>query len=162
MRPSSSAALAVVVVIGAALAGCGAGETSRCELDVTERCGPPRAKVVRVVDGDTAEIASGVKVRYLLVDTPELSGNELFSQEARDYNRSVVEGRDVELEYDEACRDRYQRLLCYVCVGGVMVNEELLRRGLAKTLIIPPNRRYEAELKAIEAEAKAQRLGIWQ
>lgn len=149
--------LALVALLGA----CGA-EAERCKLDPSERCGPARAKVVRVVDGDTSEIEGGLKLRYLLVDTPELSGNELFSSEAKEFNRSQVEGRQVTLEYDEQCRDRYDRLLCYVCVGATMVNEELLRRGLARTLIIPPNRRYEKEFKALEAEAKAQRLGIWQ
>ena len=35
-------------------------------------CGPRSAVVVRAIDGDTVELDSGERVRYLLVDTPEL------------------------------------------------------------------------------------------
>jgi micrococcal nuclease len=150
------------VVYAFALFGCGNGEEERCKLDPSERCGPARARVIRVVDGDTVELEGNIKVRYLGVDTPELSDQELFSEEARDYNRSLVEGKDVTLEYDQECRDRFSRLLCFVCIGSTVVNEELLRRGLAKTLIIPPNTSRADELRAIEAEAKERRVGLWQ
>ena len=109
----------------------------QCGLGDFDSCGPSEAVVKRVVDGDTVELQSGEKVRYIGVDTPEKGENGY--DEATDFNRTMVEGKEVHLEYDERCRDMYNRLLAYVCADGTMVNEELLREGHAKPLHIKPN-----------------------
>lgn len=53
-------------------------------------------KVVRVVDGDTIEIESGQKVRYIGIDTPETVDPrktvQCFGKEASNKNRELVEG----------------------------------------------------------------------
>ncbi len=41
----------------------------------------------------------------------------------------MVEGKNVRLEFDQTLRDRYGRLLAYVYLGDVMINEELIRQG---------------------------------
>ena len=51
----------------------------------------------------------------------------------------------MRLVFDAERRDVYGRLLAYVYVGDEFVNAELVRRGYARTLTIPPNDRY-AEL----------------
>ncbi len=133
--------LACVALAALALAGC---EDSRCQqvrdscgLGDNDHCGPAEAVVKRIVDGDTVELESGEKVRYIGVDTPE-KGQPGYS-EATEFNRGAVEGQTVELIYDERCRDRYNRLLAYVCADATMINEELLREGHAKPLHISPN-----------------------
>ena len=45
----------------------------------------------------------------------------------------------MSLETDAEVRDKYGRLLAYVYVGGVRYDDELLRLGFARLLIIPPN-----------------------
>jgi micrococcal nuclease len=140
--------------------GCQAGP-SRCQLEEGERCGPARALVSRVIDGDTVELEGGARVRYIGVDTPELADNEFYAAEARDYNTGLVQGVEVELEYDVECADYFKRLLCYVCVGEIMVNEELLRNGYAKTLPIPPNTRYKETFASLEDEAQSRGVGVW-
>lgn len=140
-----------------------AGSTDEGSSDEDSRCGPTRGVVDRVIDGDTVTLASGDKVRYLLVDTPEMSEPRgCYAEEARNFNRQLVEGQEVTLAYDVECEDDFGRLLAYVSVGDRSVNELLLERGFACTLIIPPNGHEEREhYEALEAQARAGRVGMW-
>jgi micrococcal nuclease len=138
------------------LSGCG---------DAPEpRCGPSEAVVRHVIDGDTVELSSGERVRYLLVDTPETTGDtpECFGPEARARNRTLVEGRRISLRYDAECTDRYGRLLAYVSVGTTDVNARLVADGYACVLHIPPNGASRVrEFKALQNTAAAGPVGIW-
>ena len=140
-----------VVLVFSALSGCGESRCQQirelCTLGDNDQCGPSEAVVVRVLDGDTVELEGGEKVRYIGADTPE-KGQDGFA-EATDFNISMVKGKEVHLEYDEQCRDKYKRLLAYVCVDDTMVNEELIRQGHAKTLHIKPNTCNKDELDKI-------------
>ncbi len=127
-------------------------------------CGPSAGTVTRVIDGDTVVLASGERVRYLLVDTPESTGGkrECFGAQASALNRELTEGRTVQLRYAEACTDRYGRLLAYVTVDGREVNTQLVERGYACVLYIPPaGESRRAEFKALEAAARQARRGLW-
>ena len=126
-------------------------------------CGPAWGTVLRVIDGDTIELTSGEKVRYLHVDTPETYKQppECYSEEAKQFNIALIDGRTVALEYDEQCTDNYDRLLAFVCVDGRMVNKLLLERGYADLLIIPPNGKYKAEFQALKDAAQAESAGMW-
>lgn len=125
-------------------------------------CGPTRALVTRVVDGDTVEVETGDKVRYLLVDTPEMP-DSCYAKEAADFNAALVEGREVSLAYDEAaCRDRYGRLLAYVFVDGGEVNRLLVEQGYACVYVLPPaGVSREAEFRAWQDQAIHARRGLW-
>jgi micrococcal nuclease len=117
--------------------------------------------VTIVIDGDTVVISSGEKVRYIGIDTPELFPEEAFGQEATKANRELVLGKSVTLEKDVSETDKYDRLLRYVWVDGIMVNMELVRRGLAEAKAYPPDTKYRALLEAAESEAKLAGRGIW-
>ena len=58
-------------------------------------------------------------------------------------------------------RDVYGRLLAYVYLGDRFVNAELVRRGLARTLTIPPNDRFAARFKRLEMAAARAGRGLW-
>lgn len=119
--------------------------------------------VERVVDGDTVQLVGGEKIRYLMVDTPEsTTTHECYGENAKTFNRDLVEGKEVELRYDVVREDRYGRTLAYVTVGGVEVNTLLVERGFGCVLHIPPDGddRLE-EFKALEAAAKAANRGLW-
>lgn len=124
--------------------------------------------VVRIVDGDTIHVRVGdrlEKVRYIGVNTPELHhprrGAEPGGREARDVNRRLVDGQRVRLELDVRSRDRYGRLLAYVWRGDLMVNEELVRRGYAQVMTVPPNVRYQDLFRRREREARESGRGLW-
>lgn len=143
--------LALVAVLGTC--ACASGEGARC--------GPTEATVKEVIDGDTIELAGGQRVRYLLVDTPELA-TDCYGPEAKRLNAELVLGRRVSLSYDVECTDRFGRLLAYVSVGDRDINRVLLERGYACTLYIPPDgeaRREEFAL--VEAAAKEAKRGMW-
>jgi len=121
-----------------------------------------QARVVRVIDGDTIEIAGGTHVRYIGMDTPESYPEvEFYGPEAKAKNIELVEGKVVTLVKDVSETDKYGRLLRYVYVDGVFVNGELVRLGYARAVAYPPDTKYELLLSQLEKEAKAAKLGIW-
>ena len=63
-------------------------------------------------------------------------------------------GKSVRLEFDVQRRDKYGRLLAYVWVADTLVNEELVRRGYAELLTIPPNVRYAERLAEARRAAR--------
>jgi micrococcal nuclease len=81
--------------------------------------------------------------------------------EAYEMNRKLVEGKRVRLEMDVEQRDRFQRLLAYVFVGGLFVNAELVKAGYATALIYSPNVRYHQLFLDLQEEAKVEHRGLW-
>ena len=126
-------------------------------------CGPTTGTVARAIDGDTIELESGERIRYLLVDTPEsTTEQECFGEEAKEFNKDLVEGQEVTITYDEECEDRFDRLLGYISVNGRDVNKLLVERGFACVLQIDPNGVDRvSEYEALETAAKAQKRGLW-
>ena len=121
-----------------------------------------QVKVVRVIDGDTIEIAGGAHVRYIGIDTPETYPKvEFYGPEAKAKNIELVEGKLVTLEKDVSETDKYGRLLRYVYVDGIFVNGELVRLGYAEAVAYPPDTRYQWQLEQLEKEAKSAKRGLW-
>ncbi len=127
--------------------------------------GEESAMVSRVIDGDTIVLATGEKVRYIGMDTPELvhpkKPVECFAKEAKEANQKLVEGRAVRLEKDVSERDKYGRLLRYVFVGDIMVNDYLVRQGFAHVSTYPPDVRYQEQFRQAEREARENNRGLW-
>ncbi|KKS14312.1 hypothetical protein A2617_03910 [Candidatus Daviesbacteria bacterium RIFOXYD1_FULL_41_10] len=123
------------------------------------------AEVVRVVDGDTIEIAGGKTVRYIGIDTPETVDPRrpvgCFGKEASDKNKELVEGRQVKLVKDVSETDKYGRLLRYVYVGDTFVNDFLVRNGFAKSSSYPPDIKFQEQFREAENEAREGNKGLW-
>ena len=127
-------------------------------------CGPSSGHVARVIDGDTIELTSGVKIRYLLVNAPETTNghNDCYGSNAATFNTDLVLDKDVDLAYDVECEDKFGRTLAYVSVAGQEVNKLMLERGFACLLHIPPDGDSRLdEYKALEDAAKAANKGLW-
>jgi micrococcal nuclease len=130
-------------------------------------------RVTRVVDGDTVKVSlargRGTRtVRYIGVDTPESvkpgEPVQCYAKQASSFNQRLVEGRRVRLQVGRERTDRYGRLLAYVYVrggGGRFVNAELLRRGYARTLAIPPNTDRAGRFALLERRARRDGRGLW-
>lgn len=123
-------------------------------------------RVVRVIDGDTIELEGGFRVRLLGVNTPETKHPDLppepWGREAFEFTRSQVEGRAVRLELDQERWDNYRRVLAYVYVGDLLLNEEIVRRGFSRAITSFPIRsdRKRLFMRAEEAARSAQ-CGLW-
>jgi len=83
-------------------------------------------KARSIKDGDTIILENGEEVRYIGIDTPEES--QPYFEEAKEFNRKMVEGKRVFLEYDQETKDKYSRTLAYVWVDSLLVNAELVPR----------------------------------
>ena len=127
------------------------------------------SSVVRVIDGDTIEVAGGTRIRLIGVDTPETvdPGRPVgcFGPEATRYaNELIPPGTRVRLVYDVQRRDSYGRTLAYVykLSDGVFVNLALARNGFAQQDTVPPNVAHAEEFRAAAATARGASLGLWQ
>src|SRR4051795_5464402 len=124
-------------------------------------------RVQRVVDGDTVVLAGGERVRYIGIDTPESvkpgTPVQCFAKAASHFNARLVAGQRVRLRFDAERRDRYGRLLAYVyrARDGLFVNAQLVRRGYARTLTIPPNVAHAEDFRRLAAYARRHGAGLW-
>jgi micrococcal nuclease len=150
---------------------------SRCGIrdnGSAEPSGPLSARVTHVVDGDTIDVeladGSDETVRYIGIDTPETDKPgtpvECGGPRAHDVNDQLVYGKTVILRFDAERRDVYGRLLAYVYLpraGGrpLFVNAEFARRGLARTLTIPPNDSFAALFDRLATRAGVLGRGLW-
>jgi micrococcal nuclease len=126
------------------------------------------APVVRVIDGDTIEARIGSEledVRLIGVDTPETvkpgTPVQCFGPRASAFTHRLLEGRVVHLVFGVERRDVYGRLLAYARLGRRFVNAALVRRGLARSLTIPPNDRHAPLFQRLERSAARSGRGLW-
>jgi micrococcal nuclease len=149
----------IAALVAISLLGC----ADPSDGDTGSECGPSTATVARVVDGDTIDLDSGERVRYLMIDTPEsTTTTECYGPEAKELNEMLVGGKEIKLRYDVECMDKYGRLLAYIEVSGQEINKVLLERGYACVLHIPPNGDDVVdEYEALETEARMLDKGLW-
>ncbi len=121
--------------------------------------------VARVIDGDTLKLEDGRTVRYIGIDTPETVSPskpvQCFGKEASDKNRELVEGKKVRLVKDVSETDKYGRLLRYVFVGDLFVNDYLVREGYAHAVTFPPDIKFSDQFKNAQKDARERKIGLW-
>ena len=130
-------------------------------------------RVAKVIDGDTIELDTKQKVRYIGIDTPETKhpqkGVECFGKEAYEKNKELVEGKTVQLMKDVSEVDKYGRLLRYVYVmppeasmsATLFINQYLVQEGYAHAATFPPDVTYSEQFRTLETEARSQNKGLW-
>jgi micrococcal nuclease len=132
--------------------------------------GPPTLSgvVLRAVDGETIEVRVGDRieaVRYIGVRTPVIphpTKSGAFRAQAAAANATlVVVGQEATLEPGIMPRDNAGRLLAFVYANGRFINAELVRRGFAEVVTIPPNVQRRHEFLALQIEAQRARVGLW-
>jgi micrococcal nuclease len=121
-----------------------------------------KALFLTVIDGDSLRVemnGRSIEVRLIGIDAPE--GGQQYGTEARTRAMRICYGRDLTLEFDTERTDRYGRTLAYVYCGKVLLNEEMVRAGLAIAIAVKPNTAHFERFKRAEAEARAARRGFW-
>jgi micrococcal nuclease len=130
------------------------------------------AKVVSVVDGDTIELESGEKLRYIGIDTPETKhprkGVECFGREASNKNKELVEGKTILMQKDVSETDKFGRLLRYIYLPSpttsdeaLFVNQYLVEQGYAFAVSFPPDIAQNTQFKEAELYAREHNVGLW-
>jgi micrococcal nuclease len=125
-------------------------------------------RVDRVVDGDTLLLENRARIRLIGIDTPETVKPdhpvEPFGPEATEFARKRIAsaGGHVRLVFDGKRKDRYDRFLAHVYIGEELLNESLVRAGLARArLEFDYSESYKERYRRAEAAARAAGRGIW-
>ena len=89
-------------------------------------------EVVGITDGDTITVLNSktlkdVKIRLYGIDCPE--GGQAFSKRARQFTSKMVYGKVVEVKVMDT--DRYGRTMAMIYADKTLLNEELVKVGLA-------------------------------
>ena len=133
------------------------------------RLEPGEYRVLRVVDGDTLLLEyARTRVRLQGIDTPETVKEDTpvedWGPEATQYTRRFVQdaaGR-VRIEIDGEAVDRYGRQLVFVWHEDRLLNEELVRQGLARAkLVYGYSEAKKKRLRAAQADAETHGRGMW-
>jgi len=143
-------------------------------------------KVVKVIDGDTIRClmpdGKVKRIRLMGIDTLETtSGNKAVRQAkwfkgglktvkkygllAKELVKRLVSGKRVFLEIALRKKDRNGRILAYVWLDeekNLMLNEILVRNGLAFVYIIPPQIKYLSLLGKAQEDAQELKKGFWE
>ncbi|WP_421424047.1 thermonuclease family protein [Agrobacterium rosae] len=120
------------------------------------------ASNVTVVDGDTLDV-DGVRYRLHGIDAPEASQTCLDRMASRwDCGQAAITmikklTSNGSVTCDARGKDAYDRTLAVCTAGGVEINSEMVRRGMAWAF-----RRYSLDYARLEDVAAADRVGVWQ
>ncbi len=114
--------------------------------------------VSRAVDGDTVDSSIG-KIRLLGINTPEKKMP--YYSEAKEFLKNLTEGKTVKVVKIEGnTRDKYGRMLGYIFIEDLFVNEEILKAGMANLYFYDEDP-YIGRLKDAEKFAREKGIGIW-
>lgn len=129
------------------------------------------ATVAWVFDGDTIRLSNGTRVRYAGINAPEIAHEgqpaqplpaQPFAGEAYMFNKRLIMGNRVRVQFDQEKYDQYGRLLAYVfLLDGTFLNGVLVEKGLAIVYTTPPNVRYDQDLLTLQRRAMSERVGLW-
>ena len=114
-------------------------------------------KVIAVLDGDTVLVrrAHGVlKIRLADIDAPEKA--QPFGASSQRSLSGMVLGKQVQVV--SQATDQYGRMVAHLGVGGLDVNTEQIRRGMAWEYSFHHS---NPGLIALEAEARQAPRGLW-
>lgn len=135
---------------------------------VTSKQTTYEATFIDCVDGDTVKLKVNYKaesVRLLAIDTPEIGSDpDYYGKEASDYSCALVTGAKkikVELDSNADKYDKYGRLLAWVFIDGQLLQAELVENGYAKVAYLYDDYTYTEDIKILEDEAQANKIGIW-
>ena len=120
----------------------------------------------KCVDGDTAYFKikkESVKVRFLAIDTPESTNKiEPYGKDASDFTCNKLKTADlIELEYDSAKTDKYGRTLAWIFVDDILLQDLIIKEGLARVAYLYDDYKYTSILQDSEKIAKEMKLNIW-
>jgi len=131
---------------------------------IPEPIGDDWVMVERVIDGDTFDITGGERVRLIGVDSPEQG--RCYYRESKEELKKLIEGKFVRLEKDIQDKGIYGRILRYAILeiegeDNILINDWLVREGLAFDISDPPNHKYRDLLRGAGEVAKRGNVGLW-
>jgi micrococcal nuclease len=130
-----------------------------------------QAEVIQIVKGDTIKVRRPGKheietVKFIGLDAPEASlrdkeGQEPYGTFSLQYLSLAITRKMVRVEQDVQLQNAVGEILAYVWLGDRLMNEEMLKNGLAMLATTPPNVKYVERFQQAQVSARAQKQGIW-
>lgn len=153
-----------ILFAGLLLAAC--GETHPLETLEPGETG----RVVRILDGDTIALNTGLVVKLASLEAPSFGRGEdpdqTYAKESARILEDLCLGRRVQLHYPGLTRDRYDRAIAHVSTlddlgPDLWINQEAARRGAARVRVYPDTAALAEALLAAEQDAQLERAGMW-
>jgi endonuclease YncB( thermonuclease family) len=116
--------------------------------------------VVGVSDGDIIKVMQAhkqVKVRLYGIDCPEKG--QPFTRKAKQFTSDMVLGKIVEVHRMDT--DKYGRTVALVALDKKLLNEELLKAGLAWVYTFYCTEPICESWKSFQLRARFDKKGIW-
>lgn len=131
--------------------------------------GTINVEVNRIVDGDTFRAlyqGEEYKVRLLCIDTPESVKENVqeqpYGKKAAERLKELIDGKKVQMVFENEVRDRYERLLAYILLeDGVCVNALMVSEGYARVNTVKPNTVHRDYFIGLMEEAIGEEKGLW-
>ncbi|WP_245577146.1 thermonuclease family protein [Maridesulfovibrio zosterae] len=119
-----------------------------------------------VIDGDTFVLWNNKTVRIASVDTPEIGyeghSDQYYAREAKEILTKLILGKSVQIEYTPDHKDHYNRIVGWVYVNGIFVNEYLVKNGAAFFYYHKNNQeKYQNILLEAQRKAYEDKSGFW-
>ena len=135
-------------------------------------CIPPvevaHAKAVRVEKNGVIVLADGRAARLEGVVLPAAAADhapQVFADQAAAALKNLTAGQHIDLAAGPPKEDRYGRIRAQILVRQEgresWLQEEMLRKGLARVSIAPDRRECAENLYDTEASARREKAGIW-
>lgn len=125
-------------------------------------------KLDKCVDGDTAWVIlnnESIKLRFLAIDTPESTNKiEEYGKEASEFTCNYLTNTSkLEIEYDNNSDklDKYNRHLVWVFVDNELLQDLIVKNGLAEIKYIYGDYKYLDILNDSLESAKQNELNLW-
>lgn len=122
----------------------------------------------KCVDGDTAWFNlenKKIKARFLAIDTPESTNKiEEYGKEASKFTCDLLNNAShIQIEYDDNSdkQDKYNRELVWVFVDEKLLQELVVKEGLAEVKYIYGDYKYLDQVNLALKEAKKNKLNLW-
>lgn len=130
-----------------------------------------KVEFVSCVDGDTANFllnGEKIKFRFLAIDTPESVKENTpvqpFGKEASEFTcEKLTNAKEIFIEYDKKSdkTDKYERNLGWIWVDGELLEQDLIRNGLASVSYVYDDYLYIENLCYVQSKAMNDKVGIW-
>ena len=121
-------------------------------------------RVVGVSDGDSVTVIDAKKTQFKIrlagIDAPEKA--QAYGQKAKESLSDLVFGKQVDVEWSK--QDRYGRTVGKIMLGGVDINLEQIKRGMAwhyKEYQDEQSLEDRVAYAQSELQAQDKKMGLW-
>lgn len=128
-------------------------------------------QVLEVIDWDTIKIKYNwkeINIRMIWIDSPENSTTrfwyvEKYWDQAKEKLKELIWNNKVTIELDETQweYDKYSRLLAYVFVSWISLNQKMIELWYAKEYTYNKAYKYQKDFKTAQKSAELNKIWIW-